>query len=384
MIPRAAFHNGDGMSRHLPPRPERNIIVQEPVFVWPSHSPVTLLITLLVLLGLLLVAYVVARIRGVGSMRRRLEQEVLYIRDLAREKGLHEEERRLIEDLVRRRSPNDPMRVVTERRWFNRCVAAKMSSLVRQVSGDEFAGRGAALRSIRRRFTLDYVSPGQPLETSRDLQAGQLIWVSPARETDWLRTRLVHLDEAYLQLQILNSDQPLSLQSGTRMRCRLGRLDDARYVFESNVAEFHQDPKALHLMHSTSMKRIQTRAHFRIRFRQIVTVGIVGVDAVLDGGGASRTPESTTLRGNITSLSAGGVAVVAQQDLPLGIGMRFRLSLPGYDPWDVMAKVVSTSPLSGGRSLIRGAFVGVGDGIREAIANHVMREQRQAVRQESA
>ncbi len=358
--------------------------MQEPVFVWPSHSPVTLLITLLVLLGLLLVAYVVARIRGVGSMRRRLEQEVLYIRDLAREKGLHEEERRLIEDLVRRRSPNDPMRVVTERRWFNRCVAAKMSSLVRQVSGDEFAGRGAALRSIRRRFTLDYVSPGQPLETSRDLQAGQLIWVSPARETDWLRTRLVHLDEAYLQLQILNSDQPLSLQSGTRMRCRLGRLDDARYVFESNVAEFHQDPKALHLMHSTSMKRIQTRAHFRIRFRQIVTVGIVGVDAVLDGGGASRTPESTTLRGNITSLSAGGVAVVAQQDLPLGIGMRFRLSLPGYDPWDVMAKVVSTSPLSGGRSLIRGAFVGVGDGIREAIANHVMREQRQAVRQESA
>ncbi len=383
MIPRAASDNEDGMSPPLLPSPERNTILPEPVFVWPSHSPVTLLITLLVLLGLLLVAYVVARIRGARSRRRRLEQEILDIRDLAREKGLLEKERRLIENFVRRRSPNDPMRVVTERRWFNKCVAAEMKSLARQVSGEKFAGRGAALRSVRRRLGLDYVSAGQAVETTRDLHTGQLIWASPATETDWVRTRLVHLDEAYLQLQILNSDQPLSLQSGTKMRCRLGRLDDARYVFESNVAETRKGPPAVLLTHCESMKRIQTRAHFRIRFRQIVTVGIVGVDAALDGGGASRTPESTTLRVNIANLSAGGVAVVAQQDLPLNIGMRFKLSLPGYDPWDVIAKVVSTSPLSGGRNLIRGAFVGVGDEIREAIANHVMQEQRQAVRQDS-
>lgn len=357
--------------------------MQEPLFVWPSHSPVTILITLFLLLCLIALAHLAGKMRRAGARRRRLAVEMTGVREVAVEKGLSKDEWLVLEDLVLRRSPGDPMRTVTVRQRFNACVTAEMDDLARDASTGDFAGRGATLRDIRVHLGLDHVPVGQPIESTRDLHRGQSVWMSPVGPgAEWVPTRLALLDEAHLQLRPVDSGLPSSIRPGSRVRCRMWREDDARYVFESSVAEVRQDPPEVLLMHSVSPRRVQSRAHFRIHFYQSVTFGIVGLPPGGDAGDISRVSAGALFRGNVTSLSAGGVAIVAQHDVPVHAAIRFRLDIPGHEPLDMAARVVSTSPLSGGRHMIRAAFLGIGDDVRDVIARHVILQQQQAARGE--
>ncbi len=84
----------------------------------------------------------------------------------------------------------------------------------------------------------------------------------------------------------------------------------------------------------------------------------------------------TKLRGRITNLSAGGCALVVQQPIPIQVLLRITVELDDWEPFDVFARVIATTPISGGRSFVRASFVAVDDEMRDKIARYIIRRQQ--------
>ncbi len=356
--------------------------MREPLFVWPSPSPGAILVSLLVLLAVLALAFAAGRIRCARARRFRLTAEMRELRELAEEKGLSESERCVLEDLVQRRSPDAPVRAVTVRRRFDECVVAEMEEIARGGLPGRFAGIGATLRDIRVHLGLDYVPYGQAIESTRELHAGQTLWMAPVTgEPKWIRMILVFLDEAHLRFRPGDPDEQCAVRAGDKVRFHLWRDDDARYTFESSVAETPGNPAALIARHSDALKRMQSRQYFRVRFHQGVTIGILEPRAGKESAEALKGAEAALVRGHVTNLSAGGVAIVTQQVIRENAGLRFNLEIPGHGPLDMTARVVSASQISGGRHLVRAEFTDIADSIRGVIARHVIQRQQQEARE---
>ena len=124
------------------------------------------------------------------------------------------------------------------------------------------------------------------------------------------------------------------------------------------------------------MKRKQARAHFRVHYDQSATVGILSAPPDGNTEDLSLRTEVTKLTGQITSLSAGGLALVIQQALPRQVFLRVSLNLPDTDPIQVEAEIVGSAPISGDRHLVRAAYIGIDDDTRDTIARYVLKRQQ--------
>jgi c-di-GMP-binding flagellar brake protein YcgR len=90
-----------------------------------------------------------------------------------------------------------------------------------------------------------------------------------------------------------------------------------------------------------------------------------------------KQPVTARLRGRITSLSAGGFAMVLQQPVPAFVFLRVHLELRDTPPLDIDAKIVGTTLLGGGRTLVRGSFVHINDEDRDKLVRFVTLLQQQ-------
>ena len=89
---------------------------------------------------------------------------------------------------------------------------------------------------------------------------------------------------------------------------------------------------------------------------------------------ASR-PVITRFNGAMTSLGAGGVALVTRQNISREVWLRIPLILPGGPQVEVTASIVTVDPLSGGQYVIRAMFVEIDEETRDAIAQYVLHQQ---------
>lgn len=346
----------------------------------PQASDTTLRWAAIGVVLLLVVAILLEVVRQTAVRRRRSAAIWRQFDAISEDKELSESETRILGAFIKRWSPQEPVRTITNRQEFDRCIEQEMDRLAAMDDPDLFEDRGVTLRDIRTKLALDYIPLGQRIVSTRELYQGQLLWLAPAagETTDWFRGTVTEVDEARFTVQPPKGDTtPLpSYTPGEDIRCRMWREEDARYAFTAPYCGQDTDPPAMLFGHAGDLKRLQSRGYFRVRHDQALFVGVVdgSADDDIDELGERRIV--TRIRGRTTNLSAGGMAVVLQQPVPRQVLLRFMLELDETPPFPVFARIVATSSLSGGRCLVRATFVAVSSEDLDQIERYVMRCQQ--------
>ncbi len=353
---------------------------------FPEPSETTLILLALTLAAAF--AFVVLREIAIRrrARRRRLSREWESIAGILKERRIDGPNATLLESLIRRASKNEPLRAVTTREGFETIVEAE---LARQSDLDSaaFEALGVTLRALRRELGLDYVPIGHAIRSTRELHEGQWMTMGSGAGSppEWIRVMVEDLNEAffYVMLKDAAGAKAPSLPAGTRVQCILWRDEDARYGFETTVASFEPSPPLWRLHHTSSLERSQSRADFRVRYDQPIVAGVL--NAPIDGDTANAKPRAivTRISGRITSISAGGCALVFSQPVARHVLLRIPLEVPGARAVEVDIQIVATAAISGGRHLVRGRFLGLSEDMRDKIARYVLHKQQQRLAAQS-
>ncbi len=362
----------------------------EPILQFPVPSALTLA---LLAAGILLFFSGAAWIewnRRRAKAQRRGAREWDAARDLLRTKGVEAPDAALLEDWVRRFAATQPLRAVTTREGFDALVVQGMERARkddakkqrRDAAATLVEDLGVRLRTIRAALGLIHVPAGSSLTSTRELSEGQ--WMSIANgDIDpprWFRVMIEDVNEAHLY--VAYKDGPPSsapkIPVGAPVRCSVWRADDARYTFTSEALAYDESPALWRLKHTDKLHRTQARAHYRIRHDQEIVAGVLSApQGTADSADLAARPVITRLPGRITSLSAGGCAIVFRQSVTRHVLLRFTLDLPAELPLEVQTEIVSTAHISGGRFLVRSRFLGLSEDARDRIARYVHHKQQQ-------
>lgn len=326
------------------------------------------------------------------EMRRRRQERNRFLAserralvDLLEDREIEGDEKKLILDIVEKYAADKPGHFGTRRHVFDACMHHYFESLSATADQETIERRGAQLRDVRTRLGLDYVPLGQRILSTRELYTGQILWACPAsgREPRWFQLKTASVDEANFHVKPVGNDDSPEFQSGDIVKFRLWREDDARYLFEARIASRESDPLRWRVEHAVSLTRSQARAYYRIRFDDTVQISILNAPLGDRIEGLETSPPVTQMFGRITSLSGGGLAVSFQQPMPKQMVMRVPFKLPGLDQL-IVAHVRPTGAqnIGGGRSLVRGKFVGMDEETRDVITRYVFLKQKQSASDE--
>jgi len=333
--------------------------------------------------ALLAVAVVFEFVRQRRVSRSRVRGLWGTVEDIAREKELTDDEHKVLSELLRRWSPEEPHRAATVHEYFDECVEAEMNGVRARGDIKEFERLGVVLRDVRSRLALDMTPIGQRIFSTRQLYSPQEVWFVDAAESPprWKRGLVQSVNEAYFTVGMAVDVEPPRYTPGRDVRFRLYRDDDARYTYTTQFVRREAEPPGLTFEHTSVLDRIQSREHYRVRHEQSANIGIL--DGSLDANVTDSASRKivTRLRGKIVNISAGGIAVVVPQPVPSQVMMRVGVDLPMERTvaFEVDARIVAINPLPAGRYLLRAAFVRVTDEDREAIARYVMHKQQQYI-----
>lgn len=329
------------------------------------------------------VAVIIVLIRRRSDNAKRLAIEWNRVEDLLAERSVCDAERARFLSMVRRHHPHDPLSVATKRHFFDLSVDGEMAWLRDHESTEETLRAGAELRDVRVALALDYIPFGQKIESTRELHVGQEIWLALAGDTTprWSRAQISLVDEARFVATGMHEgpDAPREFREAATLRCRLWREDDARYLFTLTVHRAEKSPLRWTFFHTRSLQRIQDRAHYRVRIDHAADIDVLNASLDENYEGVASLPAVTTFRGRVTSLSAGGIAIVSHQALPKQVLLRFPLVLPEAGRMTLTVKPVDVVPQSAGRFLVRASFVGLDEESRDGIARYVLHRQQRAV-----
>jgi c-di-GMP-binding flagellar brake protein YcgR len=346
----------------------------------PEPSTTTITLIVLSFVGLFGVAVFAELWRQRAGRRATIAAEWRSIRQIAAEKGLNERELGFLRKLIRRWAPEEPLRAATVRLQFENCVNAEMERLAGEGDAKVFEATGITLRDIRQQLALDFVPLGQQIHSTRDLLPGQIIEMASADDPKApLVNFMVELvDEAYLRLRPRLEDdvKPPSWSVGQGVQCRMWREEDARYLYTLTLDRLTEQPDLWLFQHTADFERRQAREHFRIRHEESINVAVI--NAPKDGNYeniAQRQP-STHLRGRVTSLSAGGLAVLLNQDVSRQVVLRFDLALPSVEEIQIHGEIISTHAISGGRYFVRVQFIAHDEEQADHIAKYVTMKQQ--------
>ncbi len=351
-----------------------------PLVQFPVPSTLTLVMLGLGFAALLFAAVAYEIYRRVNLVRERRAAEWRHVHEILNEREVTPESRAVLERLIKRHGSATPLRVVTTRDGFEHCVEAEMAALHSKKDPSAVEESGQRLRDIRVDLGLDYIPVGQRIHSTRELHEGQWLSMAPEEEDkpQWFRVMLEDLNEAYFYVVL--KDAPSSaaprIDPGARVRCRLWREEDARYLFNTEVAAYDEPPATWRLHHTKDLRRTQARRHFRVRHDQPVTVGVINAPADGNKDDVRHRRIVTRLRGRVTSLSAGGCAVVLKQAVARQVMLRLAIELPDGQTLETEAEIVASSAISGGRYLLRLQFVGLSDEERDHIARYVLQKQQ--------
>jgi len=335
---------------------------------------------ILVFLGVVFIAAFFELMKKARHAREKLAERWQSAAEIAADKELSKEEWGAVKRVIQRHAPKEPLRAVTVRQVFDRVVEDEMTASRPEVYSEAFAELGLLLRDARQRLALDYIPLGQRIHSTRELYLNQVVWVAPKgeRPPKWTPVTVVSVDEAFFYVTAREKDdgQLPAVRPGDGVRCRMWREEDARYVFTSTLAQETDARRTLSFHHAEALERLQSREYFRIR--QDLSAEVTFLNAPAEGEDADlkdRAPIAR-VRGRIVNLSAGGFGVVVSQAVPKQVLLKVEAALPGAESLEVVARVVATHPISGGRTLVRGEYSGLDESTRELIARYVIQQQQ--------
>ncbi len=344
-----------------------------------SQSILTWICIAFIVAFLLAVVVDYYRRRAHRQMRIRTEWET--VEKFIKTREFSKSEEAIIRGLIQRSSPDAPLEVITDRRRFDRCVDEEMRAIRESGNEERYKETGILLREIRVRLDMDYVPYAQRIVSTRELNIGQPIWVtvSLGGASTLVRASVLAIDEAFVHVTVSDEgEKPVPpLAPKTQVRCHLWREDDARYEFKVVVASSGGEPQTWSFYHSADLHRVQDRDYYRVRVSQETSIGVL---AQFGPGGTSADAKSrrvvTRIRGRVTNLSAGGLALVTQHAVHTQALLRVAIEIPHEESFDAEVNTVGVTPISGGRYLVRGAFVDLEERRRDAIARYVIQRQR--------
>lgn len=348
---------------------------------FPVGDANTLLLAAVVIVTLLGSAILIEVLRQRRRRKMIVSAEWRQVDEILREKKLSAEQRAQLTELIQRWTPRHPLRTATLRSEFDHCIRQEMARLERAGGADAKDAAGHTLRDIRQALGLDYIPIGQPIHSTRELYEGQQLWMAPdvSGAPRWFQATVSAVDEArfFVTPRGGSAGPAGALSPGNALRCRMWREEDARYVFTVRLQGFDENPLTLHFRHANDMKRLQSRAHFRVHHAQATSVGVFRLAVNDDLRNLNQRPIDLRLRGQISNISEGGLALILQRPLPVDNALRITIELPGDKPFTAFARIVATHDMPGGRYLIRCAFIGLSDEHRARIGHFVMHRQQQ-------
>lgn len=355
---------------------------ENPIYAWPRADASTMLLVFLFVFGLLFLAIFLEWLRRRRERAVHLRAEWTAARQIAQERELTTTEWRLLESLIRRHHPSGPHKAVTIRQVFDSVVDADLAEAKQAGEAALFEQRGIILRDIRNRLGLTYIPIGQRIQSTRELYLNQVLWAGIDKEdAEWFRMHVCSVDEAHFQVTANGAHRAPPFKPGQQLIFRMWREEDARYEFRAILDRIEASPTAFVFQHSQDLRRMQAREHFRLSYDQRVNLGVVS--APLDGNlqGIEMRPVVARLRGRVTSLSAGGLAVLVQQPVPRHVLLRLDLPLvePDLPSVEVMVRLIEAIPLSGGQYLLRGEFTGLNEIDQETITHFIFRKQQHSM-----
>ncbi len=312
-----------------------------------------------------------------------LKAEWRAVEQIIRERELPERQWKFLRAFLDTHAAKAPLRAVTVRHEFDACVDGDIADAVAVDDPENLERRGETLRDIRVQLGLDYIPFGQRIHNTRELYPGQALWVARkgGPQEAWTRMDVTTVDEAHFHLMAHGKRPDFDPRPGEEIQCRMWREEDARYVFEAPFVRAKEKPYRWMMRHFAQLRRMQSRAHFRIRYEQAADVGLVEfpLDGNLEDVGA-RAPFSE-IRGRFTSLSGGGFALMVQQPVSKQVLLRVRLDFEDDgEAIEVTACVVDVHNLSAGRYLVRAAYVDMDDALRDRITHYAFsQQQRQSI-----
>lgn len=350
-----------------------------PIYIFPMADNPTLLGVAFAMFGLLVGAFVIEIMRRRIDRRKRLEAEWRGVETIVRERDLGEAEGTRLRELLTRHAPMDPYAAVTVRAVYDRCVEAEMTRLANEAP-EQVPATGSTLRMVREELGLDFIPVGQRIHSTRELYLQQLVHVAfgdrPA-SSDWIEMLVNGVDEAYFFLTPPTGAALPPAKPGETIHCRMWREDDARYRYSTTVEAVRGAPSELVLSHTKALRRTQARAHFRIRFDLPVEISVLPGRVDEHFNDLDQRGVITRVRARMTSLSGGGFALMINAAIPKQVVLRARLNLDtDAGAVTVTAALVGSTPLFGGRYLVRGAFVKMDEDTRDKITHFVFRKQQ--------
>jgi len=350
-----------------------------PFYIWPVADQRTLTLAMLALVGLFVGAILLELYRRRKDRALRLQAEWRGVRELCRDREVTDSDWSLLKAIIAQYAADAPYKAVTKRKLFDRCMSRYFQALWATARPEEVIDRGMQLRDIRRQLGLDYVPLGQRIQSTRELQEGHSVWAAHAsgHEPTWRHFIVTSIDEACFTLELVGDEAVPDFAAGNVLKFRFWREEDARYVFDAPVFRTADKPPSWTVAHVEALTRNQARAHYRISFDQSVTVSVLNAPLNDDYEDLALRPVVTQVRGRITSLSGGGLAVAFQQPIPKQVLLRLPISVPNHDKQLIVhVRPVGTRNLSGGRSLLRGRFVALDEDRREIITRCIFLKQK--------
>lgn len=304
-----------------------------------------------------------------GVSRRSRWDAVLRVR------GLGAEERTLLRQIAEQASIDDVEEIVRSRVSFEHAVSHSLS----WIEADP--RRVQALDRVRRRLSWEAV-PQAGISGSEDLLEHNLeieLFGTGDQAGYCARAVLVHRDNDALVLRLEKGLTNVPWGPTTVVRAYFWRENDAGYLFDATVIELRTlGDRFLFVAPPTHLERHQRRLHVRVPLRSPVSFLRVANGAAGSWLRGDPGADPGPLRsGVIEDLSAGGFRIRCKTPLEIADFLSFD-AFPVVEGDDVLARIISERREPEQEGYQYGAqFLGLSATMRDAIAQHVFRMQRQ-------
>ena len=208
----------------------------------------------------------------------------------AKERGLDPSQGALLEKIARADKMKHPLLLLTSLKAFDEHVGRYAHRVDRGVAEAD-QPMLKTIAEIRRKLGFDRPAPGQPVYSTREIQAGQSIMLWPVKggPRGFCSCFVIHVDEHAITVvpSIKEEDKHLSaLGEGDKVKVRFWREGDTEYRFRSQVVE---------TMPETTTLKIDILSISSIS-RSATSSGWKPISRLLCSRSPSRTPTDCQLR----------------------------------------------------------------------------------------
>ncbi len=237
-------------------------------------------------------------------------------RAAARERGLGNSQRDLLELMGREGKLKNPLLLLSSLTAFDQQVARHLKEQTNGTPGDH-PKLIKRLSAVRDTLGFGTVQEGDALVSTREIPTGQRLMVWPAKggPSGFCQCVVTERDDGAIKaVPLLREDDSFlgSLETGDRIKVRFWRHDDTEYRFRTRIVETDQTTTSIVIEHSTNLERIQKRDFFRVEVKFPIRFYLLNEAEMRE----PPEPAGNARSGTVIDLSAGGLGLMTSEEIP--------------------------------------------------------------------